>query len=92
MHKEYRVKTTIALKKAQSLLSTIQRMIDDDRYCLDLAQQVNAVIGLLKNANATILENHLQTCGTQKLSSENPVEKTEYIKELVQMFAVSNRK
>lgn len=92
MNREYKVKTTIALKKAQSLLNTIQKMIDEDRYCLDLAQQVNAAIGLLKNANATILENHLQTCGTQKLSSENKAEKTEYIKELVQMFAVSNRK
>lgn len=67
-------------------------MIDEDRYCLDLAQQINAAIGLLKNANANILENHLQTCGSHKLCSEDTNVKNAYIKELIQMFVVSNRK
>lgn len=67
-------------------------MVEEDRYCLDVAQQLNATLGILRNANATILKNHLQTCGGQKLASRDEKIREEFIEELVRTFDVSSRK
>lgn len=37
-------------------MDTIQKMVEEDRYCMDIAQQTNAALGLLRSANALILE------------------------------------
>jgi DNA-binding FrmR family transcriptional regulator len=52
----------VALKKTRGMVEKIDTMLDEDRYCIDIAQQVNAAIGLLRGINRTILVNHLHTC------------------------------
>ncbi|MEK9165392.1 MAG: metal-sensing transcriptional repressor [Patescibacteria group bacterium] len=55
-------KTLINFKKAQSLISKIIKMIEDNEYCIDIMQQNLAVVGLLKSAHQMLMENHLNTC------------------------------
>lgn len=91
MLKTYSDKVKINLKKAQGQLALIGKMIDEDRYCLDVAQQVNAAIGLLKQANFSIIESHLLTCGVRKLNSKNSEEKLAFTKELIRVFNVTSK-
>jgi DNA-binding FrmR family transcriptional regulator len=72
-------------------MDTIQKMIDEDRYCMDVAQQINAALWLLKSANTTILEWHLNSCASHKLSSKDPNEKEAFIGELLHVFNISKR-
>jgi DNA-binding FrmR family transcriptional regulator len=72
-------------------MDTIEKMLVDDRYCMDVAQQINAALGLLRSANATILEGHLNSCAAHKLSSKNVEEKEDFISELMQVFNISKR-
>jgi len=88
--KHKKIRTSI--KKAQWMLAKVDTMIHDDVYCVDIATQVNAVIGLLKEANRQILKEHLACCGKKKLVSKNPVEVEEFIDELVRVWDVSTRK
>ncbi len=44
------------------MLDKIEKMLIEKSYCADIAQQINATIGLLRNANMVLLESHLQTC------------------------------
>ena len=74
------------------MLTKVDAMVQDDAYCVDIATQVNAVIGLLKEANRQILKQHLACCGKKKLVSKNPVEVEEFIDELVRVWDVSTRK
>lgn len=60
-------------------------MVESDIYCADIATQINAAIGLLKEANRQLLKHHLAHCGKKKLISKNPVEVTEFIDELVKV-------
>ena len=53
---DYKTKILSNIKKTRGLMDTIQKMLEEDRYCMDVAQQVNAALGLLRSANATILE------------------------------------
>ena len=54
--------SVIALKKAQTSINGILKMIEEDKYCIDILQQILAVSGLLKSASNKILKNHLNTC------------------------------
>lgn len=50
------------LKTARGQIDATIKMIEDDRYCMDISNQVLASIGLLKQANLDILEQHIRTC------------------------------
>ena len=50
------------LKTARGQLDGILRMVDEDRYCIDISTQVMATEALLKRANREILSAHLEHC------------------------------
>lgn len=79
------------LKKASGQIDHILKMIEKDEYCIDIAQQVNAALGLLKKTNNHILESHLLTCGTKKLATGNQKTKQDFIKEIIRVCNVTNR-
>ncbi len=76
----------IALKKAQSSINKIIKMIEEDKYCIDILQQINAVNGLLKSASNKILENHLNTCFTEGMNHKDEVEKNKLVKEVLEVI------
>lgn len=56
-------------KKALTLLKTARgqidgtiKMLEDERYCIDVSNQILASKGLLEKANLQILEQHLKNC------------------------------
>lgn len=50
------------LKIAQGHLKKVLQMVEEDDYCIDILTQSQAVQGALKETDALILENHLNTC------------------------------
>jgi DNA-binding FrmR family transcriptional regulator len=80
----------IALKKAQSSINKIIKMIEEDKYCIDILQQINAVNGLLKSASNKILENHLNTCFTEGMNHKDEVEKNKLVKEVLEVIKRGN--
>lgn len=82
----------IAQRKARGMVEKIGAMLDEDRYCIDIAQQVNAAIGLLRSINRTILVNHLHTCGRDKLASPDRKKRQEFIDEVLRVTEVTGRK
>lgn len=50
------------LKIAQGHLKKVIAMHEEDKYCIDVMLQLQAVEKALKNAGDLILENHLKTC------------------------------
>ncbi len=57
------IKRKISIAKGQ--LEGIMKMIDEDSYCIDISNQLLAVISLLKNANTEIVSAHLSHCVKQ---------------------------
>lgn len=82
----------VALKKTRGMVEKIDTMLDEDRYCIDIAQQVNAAIGLLRGINRTILVHHLHTCGRDKLASPDKKTRQEFIDEVLHVTEVTGRK
>lgn len=60
-------KATTKLKTARGQIDGIIKMLEDDRYCVDVSTQILSVIGLLKKANIDILNGHLRTCVSEAI-------------------------
>lgn len=73
------------------MLDKIEKMLTENSYCGDIAQQINATIGLLRSANATLLENHLETCGVNKIRSGDPKAISEFSEEIMRIWSVTQR-
>lgn len=51
-----------SIKTAKGQLDGFLKMVEDDRYCIDISKQIFAVQSLLKKANMKILRNHIDHC------------------------------
>ena len=68
------------LKTARGQVDGIIRMVEEDRYCMDISQQVTAADALLRRVNKEILTAHLKHCVEQ---AESDKERSDKIDELV---------
>lgn len=62
------------------------KMVEEDRYCVDIIRQNQAVIAALKRVNEMILENHLDTCVTSAIKGKSEKERKRVLKEIVEVF------
>ena len=67
-------------------LAKVNQMIEDDAYCPDVIQQVDAAIGLLRRAKRELLAGHLDHCLEHKLK-EN---KQKAVQELLKLYNLSS--
>jgi len=71
------------LKTARGLIDGILKMIDDDRYCMDISNQILATDALLRKANCEVLSAHMKSCVKNAATEE---EKDLKIDELVTLL------
>lgn len=82
---EAKMKAANKLKTARGQLDGIIRMIEEDRYCVDVSTQILSAIGLLKKANIDVLNSHIRSCvATAILESEEQGE--EKIEEIINII------
>ena len=74
------------IRRIAGQISGISRMVDEDRYCVDVLQQITAVRAALSKVAGILLESHFQTCVKDAFHSEDPVELDKKIAELVLVF------
>ena len=68
------------LKTARGQLDGIIKMVEEDRYCMDISQQVAAADAMLRRVNKEILTAHLKHCVEH---AESDQERSDKIDELV---------
>lgn len=85
-------KLLLAIKKSQGTLTKVTQMIEDDAYCGDIGQQINAIIGLLRSANIDLMKNHLICCGKNELSHKDTKKSEQFVEEFARIWDVSMRK
>jgi DNA-binding FrmR family transcriptional regulator len=84
-------KLLLALKKSQGTLTKVTQMIEDDCYCGDIAQQINASIGLLRGVNEELMKNHLLCCGRNDLAHKDGKKGEKFVEEFARIWQVSKR-
>ncbi len=76
---EERKKAMKILKTARGQVDSVITMIEDDRYCIDIANQILAVNGLLKRANLEILKQHINHCVKEAFEENSGEEKVDEV-------------
>jgi DNA-binding FrmR family transcriptional regulator len=79
------------LKSVEGHLRGIQRMVEEDIYCVDVIKQTLAVQKAIDKINALVLERHLNTCVTTAIRSEDSKERERVIGEIVDVFAATSK-
>jgi DNA-binding FrmR family transcriptional regulator len=74
------------LKTIEGHVRGVQRMVEDDSYCIDVIKQTRAIQRALERVNTVILSNHLDTCVTTAVRSDEPHERERVLRELLQLF------
>jgi DNA-binding FrmR family transcriptional regulator len=91
MISENKKKTLVNFKKAQSSISKIIEMVEQDVYCVDIMQQNLAVLGLLKSAHQMLMENHLNMCFKNAMGSNDERKKREMTQEILKVTNLFNK-
>jgi CsoR family transcriptional regulator, copper-sensing transcriptional repressor len=83
-------KTGAALKRIEGQVRGVQKMIDEDRYCIDVVTQIEAVRAALARVESDLLRQHLQHCVHTAMTSRERDEQERVIEELVKVFRRQN--
>ena len=70
-----KTKVVRLLKTARGQLDGIINMVDDDRYCIDISNQILATQAILTKVNKEILHAHMEHCVKQSLTGEESDQK-----------------
>lgn len=81
---EEKKKALQSLKTAKGQIEGIIKMIEDDRYCIDIANQLMAVQSLIKKADLIILQGHLRHCVREACLNNKPDEKIEEFNKILE--------
>ncbi len=74
------------LKTIEGHIRGIQRMIDDDAYCIDTIAQIHAVQSALNKVSTMILEDHLHTCLITAVQGGDAAERERVLQEIINVF------
>ncbi len=88
MQPEYKEKVQRRIKTTIGHLKGIEKMVEEDQYCVDILIQVSAVISSLNKLNDQVLENHLHSCVRAAIKRGDD---KEILKELMDVLKYRNR-
>ncbi|MEA4892617.1 MAG: metal-sensing transcriptional repressor [Peptococcaceae bacterium] len=74
------------LKTARGQLDGLLKMVEEDRYCIDISNQLMAAESILRKANREILQAHLEHCVKSAFLAGDPEEENKKIDEIVQLL------
>lgn len=84
---EYKSNLTTRLNRIEGQVRGIQKMIDEDRYCIDIIIQINAINAALKQVGFSLLENHTTHCVSNALQSGDGDASVKELIEVVKQFS-----
>lgn len=86
MMNEVRKKSVTALKRIEGQVRGVAKMIEDDRYCIDIVTQITAVRAALSKVETDLLRQHMGHCVSTAMKSRDPAEQERVINELMAVF------
>jgi DNA-binding FrmR family transcriptional regulator len=91
MHDTTKKSVITRLKRIGGQVGGLQRMVEDDRYCVDLLTQINAVRAALHKVEEQVLHDHVSHCVAGAFSSGDVVEQRHKVEELIATIARMTR-
>jgi CsoR family transcriptional regulator, copper-sensing transcriptional repressor len=91
MHQATKQKVAARLKRIEGQVRGVLRMVEDDRYCVDILTQIDAVRAALHKVEEQVLQDHVSHCVADAFASGDPVEQRHKVEELVETIGRMTR-
>lgn len=75
------------LRRIEGQVRGIQRMVDQDQYCIDILTQLNSATAALKAVGMGLLDEHVRHCVKDSIDQGNSDEKVEELLAAVARFS-----
>ena len=83
MQAETKKACTSRLNRIEGQVRGLTKMLEEDRYCIDVVNQLQAIVAALKKVESEILRDHISHCVEHAISSGNKKAQREKVEELV---------
>jgi DNA-binding FrmR family transcriptional regulator len=87
LHGTAKNKVLQRLRRIAGQVEGVARMVEDDRYCVDVLLQIASAEAALGQAAKNVLRAHVETCVTDAVTSGKPTEQKRKLDELMEVFA-----
>jgi DNA-binding FrmR family transcriptional regulator len=74
------------LKRIEGRIKGLIKMLEDDRYCIDILTQISSTHEALRIVGKGVIQNYLETCATDGLNSKNKKRQQEIYTELMDVI------
>ncbi len=91
MRKDIKDSSLKRLNRIEGQVRGLARMVEQDRYCIDIVTQIAAVRAALRRAQEEILRDHVAHCVEDAIASENRPEQRRKIAELMSVITRAER-
>jgi len=91
MDEKIRKSVTQRLASAAGHIKGIERMAQEDVYCIDMIQQIQAVQAALNKVSTLMLDTHLSTCMMTAVRGKDIDERQRMLEEVTAVFEMSNK-
>jgi DNA-binding FrmR family transcriptional regulator len=87
------IKTSLQkrLSRIEGQVRGLSKMVDEDRYCIDIVTQISAVRAALRRVEEEVLRDHVAHCVEHAISSGNKADQRQKITELMEVIGRSDR-
>lgn len=76
----------VSLKRIEGQIRGIQKMIEENQYCVDILTQLHAIVGAIARVEDGILRRHLEGCVVNACRGKSEGEKQKKIDEVIQLL------
>lgn len=74
------------LRRIEGQVGGVQKMVDEERYCVDILNQTAAIVSAIRGVENLIMEHHLGTCVSDAMRSADPDEQRRKITEVMEII------
>jgi DNA-binding FrmR family transcriptional regulator len=79
------------LKSVAGHVNGIVRMLEEDRYCIDVIKQIQAIQTALSRVSESILDAHLRTCVTTAIRGDDADERERLLSEVIEVYRQTSK-
>jgi DNA-binding FrmR family transcriptional regulator len=79
------------IKSVAGHLKGVEKMLDDDAYCIDVINQIQAIQAALSKINVQILDDHMRGCLTTAVRGDDAGERERMLAEIAAVFEKSTK-
>jgi DNA-binding FrmR family transcriptional regulator len=79
------------LGRIEGQVRGLARMVEDDRYCIDIVTQISAVRAALRRVEESVLKDHISHCVEHAINSGDQAEQRQKVAELMELMGRIDR-